>query len=147
MSATCRLCGNAVYPNAPATFDLCGECAIKLGVAPMGPPCRPARPCDRCNGMKFVRVVPRELTATGVDYVNEQAAPMALTIVPNLTEKFFGGRRVDAPNPWNGRGRLETYVCVGCGFVEWYCIDPKTIPLGPEFMADIVDYGPKDPYR
>lgn len=38
-----------------------------------------------------------------------------------------------------------------CGYVEWYVEwyveDPTEIPIGPEFMSDIVDYTPDKPYR
>jgi hypothetical protein len=44
-------------------------------------------------------------------------------------------------------GTLEVYVCVGRGFLEWYCQDPESIPIGPEYMTDAIDYGERTPYR
>lgn len=145
----CRICQRTeLSPKAPPTFDLCTTCANTLGVVPMPPPRRPARPCNRCNGMRFIRVVPRELTATGGDYVSAQAAPMTLTIVPMVEDPIFAsGKNLQIPDPWNGRGLLETYVCRSCGFVEWYCSNPESIPLGPEYMADDVNYETASPYR
>jgi hypothetical protein len=26
-------------------------------------------------------------------------------------------------------------------------MDPETIPIGPEFMTELIDVAPKDPYR
>ena len=90
--------------------------------------------------MRFIRVVPRELSATGGDYVQVIAAPMTLTLVPTTASKFFGqGSNVDDPSSLDGKGKLETFVCTGCGRVEWYCTDPKSIPIGREYMSEIVD--------
>lgn len=144
----CRLCQSSPIDDRTPAFDVCHDCADKLGVVPLGPPRRPARGCDRCNCMKFVRVIPRELSATGNDYVQEQAAPMSLTLEPELVRRIlFKGNDVSAPDPKRGRGTVETYVCTQCGFMEWYCQQPAAIPLGPEYMADIVDYNATAPYR
>ena len=98
--------------------------------------------------MRFVRVIPREYSATGSDYVYEQAAPMAATHVPTLAQKLlFRGNTVATPNIKAGLGLLEIYICVSCGAVEWYCQNPETIPIGPEFMSDVVDYEHVTPYR
>ncbi len=42
------------------------------------------------------------------------------------------------------RGWLEAYVCRACGFVEWYCCDPDKLPIGPEYMTELVDVGAPD---
>ena len=150
MPRACRICVTGEVKNdVPATFDICWSCAKTFGVIPMPGPRRPARPCNRCSGVRFVRVIPRELTATGGDYVHEKAAPMCVTIVPLIKDDpwWKATKHPQNPNPHNGRGLLETYVCVGCGFVEWYCVDPESIPIGPEYMSDIVDYTPTTPYR
>jgi hypothetical protein len=42
---------------------------------------------------------------------------------------------------------LEMYICHGCGFVEWYCRDVAGIPIGPEHMSELIDYGPAPGYR
>jgi hypothetical protein len=99
--------------------------------------------------MKFVRAIPREYTAYGYDYVHTRVAPMALTAAPDISKRMLlQGNKVDAPDIMNQRyGQLETYVCVGCGFVEWYCQDPEHIPIGPEYMTDVVDYEANAPYR
>lgn len=47
----------------------------------------------------------------------------------------------------DSHGSLETYVCKGCGFVEWYCQDPESVPIGPEYMTELVDYDSGTPYR
>lgn len=44
-------------------------------------------------------------------------------------------------------GLLEMYVCRGCGYIEWYCSDPQTVPIGPQFMTELVEQSPDGPYR
>lgn len=106
--------------------------------------------------MKFVRVIPRELSAIprapNSDYFHQQAAPMGLTIEPQrpASGHFVGDawrHDVSDPAPKGARGIVETYVCTQCGFMEWYCPQPATIPIGPEYMADVVDYNAETPYR
>ena len=55
--------------------------------------------------------------------------------------------KVEQSHVVRGRGVLEMYICTSCGFVEWYCQDPESIPIGPENMSEIVDYTPTEPYR
>jgi hypothetical protein len=90
--------------------------------------------------------MPRQLWVTGSDYVHQHVGPMTLT----MDSPAFGWgerkTRPDVPDPGNGRGLLEAYVCRGCGFVEWYCLDPESIQLGPEYMAQEFDCG-GEPYR
>jgi hypothetical protein len=140
----CRLCEKgAISPTMPPSFDLCATCAGKLGVMPLPPSRRPPVPCHRCNGMRFVRAIPRSKLAGDRDPV----APTPLTFVP-VSFQLFGLTNYFDPSPQSSRGRLETYVCVGCGFVEWYCFEFESIPLGPEYMTEFVDYGsPGTPYR
>ena len=147
---TCRLCKTLpIEPRAPAGYDICRDCSAKSGVKPLATPARPARPCMRCNHFEFVRVVPRELTnAMGHPTDVPTAAPMALTYLPMITENLiFPGASAHSPDVTQGRGHVETYVCLGCGFMEWYCVDPKAIPLGPEFMAERVTYTTDGPFR
>jgi hypothetical protein len=54
---------------------------------------------------------------------------------------------VDAPTIKRGKGQLESYTCLACGYVEWWCPDPAEIPIGPEYMSELVDYTPGAPYR
>jgi hypothetical protein len=138
----CRACREQeVGPDGPPDFDVCRSCASKGGLIAMPPPRRPALPCARCNGTHFIRVIPRELTATGDHYVHKEVGPMTLTYgevrVTGLVRSHF---EVAAPSIGNGHGLVETYVCRGCGFIEWYCIDPESIPIGPEYMTQQIEY-------
>jgi hypothetical protein len=140
--------------NAPANDQgaICGDCATVLGIIPMPPPRRPAVPCRHCNGLQFVRVIPREFWATGSggDHASfsYHVSPMGLTYTFEAKDKWiFKGKNVHPPLARHLRGLLETYVCWQCGHVEWFCNDPTQIPIGPEFMADLIDYSPKEPYR
>lgn len=40
---------------------MCTPCGNRLGVVVMPPARRRALPCRGCNGMKFVRAIPREI--------------------------------------------------------------------------------------
>ena len=146
----CKLCETDCENPEPATTatGVCGSCRGKLGIIPMPPSRRRPRPCAHCNAMRFVRVIPREFTATGGDYVHSSVAPMAATVKPQTQAKWvFSGRTVDDPTPSSGAGQLEMYVCTGCGLVEWHCIDPEAIPIGSEYMTEVVDYSTGSAYR
>lgn len=146
----CRICDQELLDSSSLP-GICAECAKTLGLAPMPPPRRPAQPCAKCNGMKFIRAVPREYTAKALgEWTRNMVAPMALTARPSVTKRgiFFGGNEASQPDlQQQSCGTLEAYVCVGCGFLEWYCQDPESIPIGPEYMTDAIDYDPPSPYR
>lgn len=135
----CRLCATGEVTASPP-FDLCPGCAERLGVIPMPPPRRPPAPCDRCNRAEFIRVLPRELS-------DGMPAPMTATMIAKPDQGWFSFGQPEDPRPRHGRGVLEIYICRHCGFVEWYCLDPENIPLGPEHMADLVSFTSTDPYR
>ena len=67
-------------------FDICDQCAVTLGVFEVGPPRRPAVPCTRCNGMQFVRVIPREKGTYAISSTDDRPTatiePMALAYAP-----------------------------------------------------------------
>jgi len=44
-------------------------------------------------------------------------------------------------------GVLEMYVCRKCGYIEWYCSDPQNVPIGPQFMTELVEQPGDGPYR
>ena len=145
--AVCKICEVLEVKDRHET-GVCAACRRSLGIRAMPPPRRPAAPCQRCSSLRFVRVVPREVTTVaGIEQNVQQAAPMALSYP---RETLLGYRREGTINPVaiaSGVGVLETYVCTACGFVEWYCQDPDRIPIGPEHMSDIVDFTPDSPYR
>ena len=114
-----------------ATTTTCVRCATVIGVIPMPQTRRPAAPCQRCGTRKFVRVIPRELDGN--------SAPMALTYDISATI---------AADLTRGFGKLEAYVCFKCNFVEWYVQgNAADIPIGPEYMTELVDHDPDAPYR
>jgi hypothetical protein len=146
----CKLCESDCENPEPATVatGICGTCRNKLGIIPMPPSRRRAKPCSSCNSMRFVRVIPREFTATGGDYVHSSVAPMTATVKPETEPKLiFSGRTVSDPKPRLGVGMLEMYICSGCGLVEWHCLDPEAIPIGAEYMTEVVDYAAGSAYR
>ena len=146
----CRICNQELFSSSSLS-GVCSECVTTLGLVPMPPPRRPAQPCAKCNGMRFIRAIPREYTADEVgDSARSMIAPMALTARPGLTKRgiFFGGDEASQPDlQRQSCGTLEAYACVGCGFLEWYCQDPESIPIGPEYMTEEIEYGNQTPYR
>jgi hypothetical protein len=147
MPDLCKLCESTeLVPEDRG--PICQFCRDALGIVPMPPPRRRQAPCARCSAMRFVRVIPREYTATGGDHSSEKVAPMSATHMPDVAQKLlFRGNKVRTPDIATGVGLLEMYICSQCGFVEWYCHDPESIPIGPEYMSDIVDYSASEPYR
>jgi hypothetical protein len=146
---TCHICkSGAIDTPWEQAVKMCSSCADTLGVMPMLPPRRPARPCDRCNGMVFIRAVPRELAPrAGSNYGGQVASPMTVTYEYFFNNAFFG-REASPIDSRKAYGYLEQYICKKCGFVEWYCNDPERIPLGPQYMTEEIDYGASDtPYR
>jgi hypothetical protein len=124
----------------------CHKCAGKIGLVPMPPSRRPAAPCARCGHRQFVRVIPREKSATGADRVDDVSAPMYLTHAPtaHLQRQLQDAKPISTGT---GIGMLEAYVCRRCGAVEWYCLDAERIPIHPHLMTQLIDYEGQGPYR
>jgi hypothetical protein len=134
----CTLC------KRDSTSSICDACKEKLGVIDMPPGRRPRKPCLHCNGLTFVRVIPREYTGYEPGAIIE---PMTLTQPPRIVEGLFGVVSVKQPRTTHGHGLLETYTCLTCGYVEWWCLDPREIPIGAAYMSELVDCTPDAPYR
>jgi hypothetical protein len=138
--ARCLICDISLWASNPSalwTSDevVCQDCARKTGIVAVPPPRRRVTPCAKCSHTKLVRVVPREITE-GV------AGPMFAT-----HEIQRAGSAVLGIYPRAGYGVLEAYICKQCGFVEWYCQSPDEIPIGPEYMNELVDLDAGGPYR
>ena len=70
-------------------------------------------------------------------------SPMAVTI---------GGQEAGwlgqiAADPRRAFGLLEMYVCRDCGYIDWYCNDPRSVPIGPQFMTELIEGESSSPYR
>jgi hypothetical protein len=136
----CSVCRTELVekPHADTVeTGVCGDCRTVLGIQPMGEPVRPAVPCMRCNAMQFTRVQPR--------IYNGPPRPMPITHEPYILSGLFSDTVTGEVK--KAFGALEIYICTGCGFIEWYCREPRAIPLGPQYMTDLVDYSPKSEYR
>jgi hypothetical protein len=155
---TCPLCDLCqLRSGEERAMDACTVCALEFGLVPMAHSQRPPLPCMRCNGMRFVRAVPREHTAVGLRFTTGGAtsnvmrnvsAPVVVTHEPQMVAKPDGtGRRPVPLDIRAGFGRVEMFVCRGCGYVEWYCGDPESIPIGPHYMTEAIDYAGESPYR
>jgi hypothetical protein len=143
---TCPVCNHKKIENAiERQTHMCSSCATVLGVVPLPPPPRPKVPCRACNGLRFVRAIPREVAPWVGNEEHQVTCPMTVTF-GGVYE--LGSRRLIA-DPRRSFGQLEMYVCKGCGLVEWYCSDPERIPVGPHFMTEEIDHGAvaEGPYR
>ncbi len=140
----CCVCGGPFTTDHDPKTLTCGDCAERIGLVPMPPLTRSARPCLRCNGMKFVRVLPREHSTTGGEYSLQVSVPMFLTYAPELQASYGTTAPVDLKK---GYGLLEVFVCHGCGFIEWYCPTVQSLPIHPTTMTELVDYESDTPYR
>jgi hypothetical protein len=147
---SCPVCDSQVLATkSEKAMQMCRPCAEKYGVHPLPPAMRPPAPCQRCNGLEFVRTVPREhsIDHSFVDSNVQKSAPMYFTpMPPQVKQGFFGVNRKDVDIS-KGYGQLEIYACLGCGFVEWYVHAPKDIPAHPHLMTEKIDYGKGGPYR
>jgi hypothetical protein len=140
---TCKACGHKIEDG-----ELCADCARKLGLT-SGDAVRRASPCAKCNHPELIRALVRELTSiTGGPNVNRTTFPMAVTYGPDVSSALWGKFKsihgADESAPF---GILEMYVCARCGFTEWYCRDPKNIPIGPEFGTQMISVAGEAPYR
>ncbi|HEY5933577.1 MAG TPA: hypothetical protein VIU61_03050 [Kofleriaceae bacterium] len=144
----CTACTKPITTEWELATTLCEACANEFGVMPMPPARRPARACERCNGMQFIRAIPRELTAFGNDHVNEVASPMQVTYQLQVRSGLFGGKRAVRLDSRKAFGFVEQYICRKCGFIEWYCSNPERVPIGPAYMTEAIDYDTAaEPYR
>jgi hypothetical protein len=154
---TCRLCKTSKKTDAMLFEGVCDVCRRAIGMTPMPPPRRPPAPCARCKeGTKFIRSIMRDM-----EIYRETSLlggkPEVLPVVEAATYELaitpatgFGAsihpdvRGLDRSKP---RGTLARYICTRCGFADVYCDDLESIPIGPEYMTDVVDYGGDGPHR
>jgi hypothetical protein len=108
---TCKLCKSN---EVSKTGEICADCGRTLGIVPLPLPRRPPAPCSRCQGTRFVRVVPREYTATGIDYVNERVAPMTLTGEPDVSGRLFFSGSLERSTPSAPRAGAAVSSPAGC---------------------------------
>jgi hypothetical protein len=120
--------------NSERATQLCKTCGTTLGVIPMPLARRDLAPCRCCRGTSFIRVIPRD-TWPQSQRGAQVASPMAVTL---------GAAPANLERPL---GVLEMYVCRACGYVDWYCNDPQAVPIGPEYMTELVEAQGQPPYR
>jgi hypothetical protein len=133
----CAICAKS------ADGKLCESCRYKLGLFD-GPHARAALPCTRCQHPELVRALVRELTINpGTESSVSMVTPFAVTYAPRLDKAIFGGKVKGAlgPDERTPFALLEMYVCIKCGFAEWYARDPASIPIGPEYGTEKIVAG------
>lgn len=143
----CTLCNVDMYDAPSLARGTCDECAKRIGMVPMPELTRPARPCMRCNGLDFVRVIPRETTSSPGEYGRAYSAPMFVTYAPTVREGWLNNY-TQPLDIMQGYGMLEMFICHACGFIEWYCPTVQQIPIHSHLNTERVNYASKDgPFR
>ncbi|MCA9666407.1 MAG: hypothetical protein KC503_12490 [Myxococcales bacterium] len=147
--ALCSICKNTTLAGEPyIKMQTCDACARRLGLIPMPPATRRQRPCGACNGQQFIRAILREHSTDRAGELNGQvSAPMYVTYRPDLHEGWVMRYAKYLAIESAGLGLLEAYICRGCGDVQFRCVDVENIPIGPQYMTELVDVGGDDPYR
>ena len=82
--------------------------------------------------------------AVVVSVVDAATYEVAITPATGIGAQVYP--TVHGADPTKPRGILSRYICTRCGFTDVYCDDIESIPIGPEYMTDIVDYGGKGPH-
>lgn len=142
MAATCKFCPLRLTGGE---VEVCKACKAKLGLV-SGGVIRPLIPCQRCHHPELVRAPAREFTTSPGDTGQREALPMAVTSAAKpIVSVWTGAGKGAEANPSQFAGVLEMYVCRGCGFTEWYCRDPLSIPIGEEYGTELLDLGAKPP--
>lgn len=141
--AKCKFCA-----NDSGELEVCSACRASLGLS-TGDGVRRPLPCQRCNHPELIRALAREIATQVSDWSTNRVVPMAVTIQPVAKHTFFSGKRdgVDDVDPTQVMGILEMYICRKCGFTEWYCRDPKNVPIGEEYGTELVTVEADKPYR
>jgi hypothetical protein len=105
---------------------------------------RPRNPCVRCGHGVLVACVVRQRVAVGA------LAPLAATFERRLKTRILTGDEdieyEAVPDHDEPRGRLVAFTCRGCGFTEWYTMEPEKIPIGPAYGTHLLVMAPS-PYR
>jgi hypothetical protein len=118
MSDKCTACRREpLWTNNERATQLCATCASVLGVVAMPPPRRKFAPCRCCGGTSFIRAIQR---------------PPHGSVTKDQHRAY---------------GELEMYVCRGCGYIDWYCNDLESVPIGPQYMTELVEGESAGPYR
>ena len=140
----CSICGRRrVLTRLPG--DVCAPCARRFGL-PAEPPDwpRPRSPCARCGHGVLVACIVRQRVAGG------PLAPLAASFERRLKTQMLTGEEYieyePAPDHAAPRGLFVAYVCRGCGFTEWYALNPESIPVGPAYGTHLV-VADRTPYR
>jgi len=142
MATTCKFCP---LPLTSSEVEVCDACKAKLGLF-SSEAVRPPIPCQRCQHPELIRAQAREFTTGNTEL--REALPMAVTIAAKpVVSLWTGAGQGPWADPTQFAGVLEMYVCRGCGFTEWYCRDPRSIPIGVEYGTELLDLGAKPPYR
>jgi predicted nucleic-acid-binding Zn-ribbon protein len=106
--------GSERYGIRTRTANEKGEEGMKSGV------------CPKCSSRDIIEAKAAEYGG-GAGF----EVPMAVTAEPRWFLKWL----LPSRDPRRPKGLLVMYVCRDCGYTEWYALDPKSIPIGPEWKT------------
>ena len=125
------------------THAICHACRGAFGLSVDAPPSqRPPVPCTRCGRTQLVRILVREQTGEYSTLV-----PMALTFGRVTDSSFWNSKQATPPDSTVPFGVLDAYVCRKFGFTDLFTREPEKIPIGVECGTELIDVGPRAPYR
>jgi predicted nucleic-acid-binding Zn-ribbon protein len=84
--------------------------------------------CPKCTGRKIAHVTE----------IQDKVGGATQTFALRSDQRIFG---ID------DFGVLEAFVCVGCGYTEWYTKEPHRIPIDGKAVRLLDATGPKSGYR
>jgi len=138
----CRNCHKA---GGLGPDDLCHDCRSKYGLLSKWPESRRLhRRCVRCDHGEFVRAAVRERGAG--NWNSPRLAPLGVTFLRQMIVTAAGDSRpLNEPDLRDPAGPFEVYVCRGCGFTEWYALEPESVPIGAEYATELAEVGGREP--
>jgi hypothetical protein len=149
--AVCRLCARMkLSSDQELASQICVTCRGARGFVELSRMVRPIRPCRDCSGREFVRTQAHERS---VKWDGSSATVYAAPLSIAFRRVCFG---VKSPLPrveitedevHHQTGSFEILICRSCGLTSWYALEPQKIPIGPEFMTELVRVPDADPYR
>jgi hypothetical protein len=133
---TCPVCHKDGAPNPRI---LCPDCRAAFGLPERWPASRRLpRPCARCGCPQLIRALTRE-RGRG-DWYSPSVAPFGVSFRRQTVVSPTGdGRALNQPDLGEPAGMLEVYVCRGCGFTEWYALEPEHVPIGAAYATELID--------
>ncbi len=96
-------------------------------------------PCIRCGCAKLIRYKAHERGSEGSDHTSEVWKPMCVA-----EHTVSHGLITHSKIPF---GPFLAYICLGCGYVDWYVANPNWIPIDDKLNTELIECDTEGPYR